>query len=81
MAIFGGGPRRLWRQWRRKIFQKDRTRNRVPDHLLWWKEKWPKLRKQTDSCVVGNGLTVWLEAWRKKDWKTRDKEICLEECV
>lgn len=60
---FRGGPRKRWRG---KIFPKDRMRNKVPGHLLWWKEKWPESRIPIDSWIIGNGLAAWLEDWNKK---------------
>lgn len=55
IATFRGGPKR---QWREKTFPKDRARNRVPGHLLWWEEKWPEVRMDIDfwamlGCLFG----------------------------
>ena len=31
-----------------------------------------RVRLSTDSTYVKNGITQWIEGWKRKDWKTRN---------
>jgi ribonuclease HI len=33
-----------------------------------------KVRLYTDSTYVRDGITKWLHAWKKRDWRTADKK-------
>ena len=33
-----------------------------------------RVRLSTDSTYVKNGITQWITAWKRKDWKTADRK-------
>lgn len=44
-------------------------------YSFYLKSKMVLIRINMDLGVVVNGLVGWLEVWREKFWKIRDKEV------
>ena len=42
------------------------------------RKKWPEVRRYIDSWAVANGLDVWSETLKEKNWMTGDWEFWIE---
>lgn len=59
--------------------EKDTTNNRMElmaaiKGLEEVKQQKRKIRLTTDSTYVQQGITLWLENWKRKNWKTANKK-------